>query len=73
MVTRPPAQIPEGLLDRSRPKAAGVVRLPPHVASSPPYEYDLTDRRQRCRAYQRVMTEDRARRPLSLSPGTLSS
>lgn len=29
MVTRPPAQIPEGLLDPSRPKAAGVVRLPP--------------------------------------------
>lgn len=57
MVTRPPAQIAEGLLDRSRPKAAGVVRLPPHVAWSPPYEYDLADRHQCCRAYQRVMTE----------------
>ena len=57
MVTRPSAQIPQGLLDQSRPKAAGVVRLPPHVAWSPPYEYDLADRRQRCRAYQRVMTE----------------
>ena len=34
-----------------------MVRLPEHVAWSPPYEYDLSDRRQRCRAYQRVMTE----------------
>ena len=57
MVARPPAQIPEGLLDRSRPKASGVVRLPEHIAWSPPYEYDLDDRRHRLDAYQRVMTE----------------
>ena len=40
-VDTPSAKIPEGLLDRSRPKASGVVRLPPHVVWSPPWEYDL--------------------------------
>ena len=44
---RKPAAIPEGLLDRSRPTASGLVRLPGHVAWSPPYEYDLADRRAR--------------------------
>lgn len=59
VLTRPPARIPAGLLDRSRPKASGLVRLPPHVAWSPPFEYDLADRRQRLDAYQVVMTEGR--------------
>ena len=59
MLTRPPAKIPEGLLDRSRPKASGVVRLPEHVAWSPPFEYDLADHRQRLDAYAVVMTEGR--------------
>ena len=59
MLTRPPAKIPEGLLDRTRPKASGVVRLPDHVACSPPYEYDLADRPQRLLAYAVVMTEGR--------------
>ncbi len=57
MLTRPPAKIPEGLLDRSRPKASEVVRLPSHVVWSLPWEYDLGDRQQRGRAYERVMTE----------------
>ena len=59
MLTRPPAKIPEDLSDRTRPKASGVVRLPGHVAWSPPYEYDLADRRQRLDAYAVVMTEGR--------------
>ena len=29
---RKPAAIPEAILDRSRPKASGVVRLPSHIA-----------------------------------------
>lgn len=49
--------VPEELLDRSAPKATGVVRLPDHIAWSPPCEYDLADRRDRRDAYQRVMTE----------------
>ena len=60
VLTRPSAKIPEGLLDRSRPKASGVVRLPTHLAWSPPFEYDLGDRCQRLDVYQRVMTEGRA-------------
>jgi len=59
MLTRPAAKIPEGLLDRTRPMASGVVRLPPHVAWSPPFEYDLDDRSHRLDAYQVVMTEGR--------------
>ena len=47
----------EAILDRSRAKASGVVRLPLHIAWSPPYEYDLTDRRSRRGAYQRILTE----------------
>ena len=57
VLTRPAAKIPHGLLDRSRPKASGVVRLPAHVAWSPPFEYDLANRRQRLDVYQQVMTE----------------
>ena len=49
--------IPEAILDRSRPKASGVVRLPSHIAWSPPYEYDLADRRWLRGAYQRILTE----------------
>ena len=49
--------VPEELLDRSTPKATGVVRLSDHIAWSPPYEYDLTDRQDRRDAYQRVTTE----------------
>ena len=59
LLSRPPANIPEAMFDRSRPKASGVVRLPSHIAWSPPFEYDLGSRRQRSRAYQRVMTEGR--------------
>ena len=36
-----------------------MVRLPSHIAWSAPFKYDLADRRQRSRAYQRVMTEGR--------------
>ena len=54
---RKPASIPEAILDRSRRKASGVVRLPLHIAWSPPYEYDLTERRSRRGAYQRILTE----------------
>lgn len=56
-VTRPPASIPEGLLDRSRPKASGVVTLPLRVAWSGQGAFDLAYRRQRCGAYRLVMTE----------------
>ena len=56
-VTRPPAKIPEDLLDRSRPKANGVVTLPQRVAWSGQGAFDLADRRQRCDAYKLVMTE----------------
>ena len=41
---RMPVAIPEDLEDRALPKASGVVRLPAHIAWSPPYEYDLDDR-----------------------------
>ncbi len=54
---RMPVAIPADVGDRSLPKAKGTVRLPDHVAWSPPYVYDLEDRQQRCRAYARVMTE----------------
>ena len=54
---RRPAAIPEAIVDRSRPKASGVVRLPLHIAWSPPYEYDLADRRWLRDAYQRILTE----------------
>lgn len=52
--------IPEEMLDRSVPKATGVVRLPDHIAWSPPYEYDLADRRSLRRAYQRILSEGTA-------------
>ena len=52
-----PVAIPADIEDRSVPKASGVVRLPGHIAWSPPYEYDLEDRRGLRRAYARVMTE----------------
>ncbi len=52
-----PVAIPNDMEDRSLPKAAGLVRLPAHVAWSPPYEYDLADRRDLRCAYARVMTE----------------
>ena len=54
---RMPVAIPGDVGDRTLPKASGVVRLPGHIAWSPPYEYDLDDRAQRCRAYARVMSE----------------
>ena len=62
---RMPVSIPDDMDDRTIPKASGVVRLPAHIAWSPPYEYDLDRRRSLCRAYARVMTEgldDDARR-----------
>ena len=55
--TRPLGRKPAAILDRSRPKASGVVRLPLHIAWSPPYEYDLTERRSRRGAYRRILTE----------------
>ena len=33
------------------------MRLPSHIAWSPPYEYDLTERRWLRGAYQRILTE----------------
>ena len=54
---RMPVAIPADAADRTLPKASGVVRLPDHIAWSPPYVYDLDDRQQRCRAYARVMSE----------------
>ena len=33
------------------------MRLPSHIAWSPPYEYDLADRRWLRGAYQRILTE----------------
>ncbi len=49
--------IPDNAADKTVPKARGLVRLPGHIAWSPPYVYDLDDRPQRCRAYARVMSE----------------
>ncbi len=54
---RMPVAIPADASDRTLPKAGGVVRLPGHIAWSPPHVYDLDDRQQRCRAYARVMSE----------------
>lgn len=52
-----PVAIPEDIENRSLPKASGVVRLPGHIAWSPPYEYDLDNPRNLRCAYERVMTE----------------
>ena len=49
--------VPADIEDPTAPKASGVVRLPDHIAWSPPYEYDLGDRRDLRRLYARVMTE----------------
>ncbi len=54
---RMPVAIPDDIENRSLPKASGVVRLPSHVAWSPPYEYDLNEPRNLRCAYERVMTE----------------
>ena len=54
---RMPVAIPADIEDRSLSKASGVVTLPDHIAWSPPYEYDLDDRRDLRGAYARVMTE----------------
>lgn len=54
---RMPVAIPADIEDVSLPKASGVVTLPDHIAWSPPYTYDLDDRRDLRRAYARVMTE----------------
>ena len=54
---RMPVAIPDDIADRALPKASGVVRLPGHIAWSPPYEYDLDDRRELCSVYARVMAE----------------
>ena len=58
-LSRPPAAIPDGLLDRSLPKPSGVVALPSSLARSGRGSYDFTDRYQRRRAYQVVMTDGR--------------
>ena len=54
---RMPVAVPADIEDPTAPKASGVVRLPGHIAWSPPYEYDLEDRRDLRRLYARVMTE----------------
>ena len=54
---RMPVAIPADIEDRSLPKASGMITLPGHIAWSPPYEYDLDDRRDLRGAYARVMTE----------------
>ena len=52
-----PVSIPDDMEDRSLAKASGTVRLPPHIAWSPPYDYDLGRRQSLLRCYARVMTE----------------
>ena len=52
-----PVAIPDDMADRSVSKASGLVKLPAHIAWSPPYEYDLDNRRDLCCAYAQVMAE----------------
>ena len=40
-LSRMPVSIPDDMEDRTLPKATGVVKLPAHIAWSPPYTYDL--------------------------------
>lgn len=56
-LSRLPVSIPHDMEDRKLPKATGVVRLPGHIAWSPPYTYDLGRPRSLRRAYARVLTE----------------
>lgn len=52
-----PVAIPDDMEDRSVRRVSGVVTLPGHIAWSPPFEYDLDDRRDLRCAYARVMSE----------------
>lgn len=54
---RLPVSIPDDIADRSVEKASGLVKLPAHIAWSPPYVYDLDDPGELRCAYARVMTE----------------
>ncbi len=54
---RNPVSIPDGIEDRSRPRASGLVQLPHHIAWSPPYTFNFDDPEQLCWAYARVITE----------------
>ncbi|WP_419926431.1 hypothetical protein [Candidatus Poriferisocius sp.] len=56
-LSRMPVSIPDDMEDRTLPKATGVVKLPAHIAWSPPYTYDLGRPRSLRRVYARVMTE----------------
>ena len=56
-LSRMPVSIPDDMEDRTLPKATGVVKLPPHIAWSLPYTYDLGRPRSLRRVYARVMTE----------------
>ncbi|WP_419850198.1 hypothetical protein [Candidatus Poriferisocius sp.] len=56
-LSRMPVSIPDDMENRGLAKASGVVRLPAHIAWSPPYTYDLGNRRSLRRCYARVMTE----------------
>jgi len=57
LLSRPPVCIPDDLVDRSLPKASGVVTLPGHIAWSAPYTFDMDNRKQLIYMYQTVMTE----------------
>ncbi len=57
LLSRPPVCIPDDLVDRTLPKASGVVTLPGHIAWSAPYTFDMDDRWQLIGMYQTVMTE----------------
>lgn len=53
---RRPVAVPD--LSKTRPKAPGVVHLPLHLSwSGESYGYDLSDRQDRARLYERVLTE----------------
>ena len=49
--------IPDDIEDRSQPKATGNVTLPPHIAWSFPYSYNLDNRKSLRACYEQVMTE----------------
>lgn len=53
---RRPVHVPD--LSKTRSQASGVVHLPLHLSwSGEGYGYDLSDRRDRARLYERVLTE----------------
>ncbi len=60
-LTRAVAQVPavpDDLDDGDFEKVSGVVELPVHIRwSGPPRRYDVADRQQRARVYERVLRE----------------